>query len=591
VERFRLKAILKKHPYVSTLVVIVLAQWFFTVVLEYLFTYSVSLAASSSELVPAASGAVENVLVHEFGFLQIILAGAALISNLFFTGRMLSAFGVVGSILLHPLVSLLSLAAMVLHFGYFTTVVSRINAEVTGVVYRNAYQSTYYIFDEAESQFTRIFLDGVVRPVGSLVGTFFLLVSYFFVSPAYFITALLVGVFFVLLFFLLASMKLQKQHTHLVLSKLMSPSASRELRLSLLDVVAQNHFSLDAPYALDLYHSSQEFPLLRVKLLKLFSQRREHLDLIFESLNSESPEIRFAALDSLTLLLESGFFSEQLLSRRELISRLKKRYIDEQDSDLRFSLVILLAKMKDKPVLDFLLSLLETEQGDMLGNAILACDFYGDPSFTPFIEPFLASDDPRIWGNAAVVLGKHESYRSLIRKKLDSSLSLDTHAVRVTIPFVLGVLRDDTYSAHLLRRLDESNSPEEKLLATFALVQMGAPFALQHFIDQAFMSQFHEPSRIFRLLQAFSARERFVVEKIIQQRTMTELHHCFRKFSATRLDKLSRVDLQYLRKLYSFLHATESIAEIDEILSSKHGISRHDIRHFVSLPLTLSAYV
>lgn len=598
-EEFRTSSVAKiitKHPYIVTLIIVVLAQWFFSVVLEFLFTYAVSAQyISHAELVPATAGGLENVLVQEFGGLQILFASATLVSNLFLAGRFITSLGVIGSILLHPLVALLSLAGMITNFGTTTAIVARMNAEVTGVIYRNSYQSSYYVFDEMESQFTRIFLDGIIRPLGSVFGTCFLVLSYFFVPPSYYLTFILTGLFIVLVIFALSTLTLQKQYNRLIVHQLENPELPLDLKIGLLDVLSQVEYAQKPILFEKLYTRKDEPLLVRIKLIEIFSRELTHLQDILEGLHHEDSTVRFASISALKHFVETTYFDENLLSRQTVIQELMRRYVDEPDKNIGLMIVLLLARFKEKYVLDFLLDRLQNDTGEALSHVIMACNVFGDPSFHPLIADFLDSKDPRVWAQACVVLFAFESYQAKVHHLLRSKLQDPERASRVAVAFVLTQYFDPFYAPYLHERLVKSEDILEKVFVAFALLGLGEENALKDFSDLLFDLDLEANARFLSLVPSFidllPTSKRYVVERYFQAKALSDLHIVLKKVGHRELQDLDVTMLKELSRLYRILNATEEMIKIDHVISTMDPRFRHDSYFFGKIPLTFSSYL
>ncbi len=592
--------IIARHPYIVTLIGVVLAQWFFSVVLEYLFTYSVSMqyVGEHAELIPATAGAVENLLIEEFGALQILFASAALVSHFFLAGRFISTLGVIGSIFLHPLVSLLSLAGMITHFGPLTTIVARANSEVTGVVYRNSYQSTYYVFDEMESQYTRIFMDGIIRPLGAMLGTSFLVLSYFFVPHGSYLTFVLTGLFVVLLFFALSALTLQKQYNRLIVHQLKKSDTHLDQKLNLIDVLSRTEYAQKTLLFDGIFHDSRESPLIQVKMMEIFARELSHFPDIIQCLRHPDPAVRFASVSALQQFFDAKYFEINLLSHRTVISELMYCSVHETDRKIRLLMLLLLARFKEKEVLDFLLEHLQNDQGDYLSTIIMACDVFDDPSFHPLIKGFLSSNDPRVWAHAALILSRFDEYRDAVRTLLHTKMNDHSRPTRVAVAFVLAQMFDVSYTSYFRDRLEKSDDMLEKVFLSFGLVSVGEDTSITIFSNHLFnldAGSLDDTSRYLSLIPGFMdllpPTNRYVVERYLQQHAIHTLHALLQTIEHGSLDHLQLSELKKLRNMYGILNATEEIYKIDLVIRSHDPSFRPESRFFGKVPLLLSSYL
>ncbi len=583
---------LKKHPYIKRLILIVLAQWFFMVVLEFLFTYSLSnQILHRAELVPAAAGAVENVLIHEFGLMQIFFGAAALASHFLFAGRIIFGLGIIGSLILHPLVSLFSLATMITSFGPFSTMLSRINAEITGVIFRNAYQSSYYVFEETKSQFVRLMLDGFVRPIGALLGTMFLLISSLLASSQYYITVVLGGVFCALLLFLITAISLHRYYSEHVISQLKSSETSLELKVSLLDVLAQKGHKNALSVLRELYTRPNEPPLILMKLIDIFSREPDFFQDILAALHHEDETVRFAALQALQGMSQKGIFDHQPLSKQLVLTELRSYYLRESKDNLRNMALMFLATFKEKETMEFLFSLLEESYGDTLAMVIQACDTFDDPAFTAYFEKFLESDDSRVWSAAAISLSRHEKYEHQLTLFLPGKFQSIHQSDRRALAFVFTVFCPKKFLPAIERRVVETTDPHEKLLLTFGLLKLGLPHGVTLFLEMLFDADDDISTLAQRLMSTLTGGKKIFLDRLVQHRALTLLHTFLGTHSSQKLDELSGEDLRYLREIYTLLHATEEIIDIDALLHEKNPLYRGDTSYLGNVPLAVSHYV
>lgn len=582
----------KRQPFIKLLAIIVLSQWFFAVVLEFLFTYSVSMQVlHQAELVPAAVGAVDNVLIHEFGVLQIFFASATLISNLLLAGRFMSSFGIIGSMILHPIVALFSLAGMIVNFGFFTTVLSRVNAEVTGVVFRNSYQSSYYVFGETKSQFVRVILDGIVRPIGSLVGTLFLIASFSLISVQYFVPFVLAGTCIVLVIFLITTISLQRVYTDQVVLQIKHPDTPAELKISLLDVLAQKGHKHIYPFLQSLYTAKGQSPIVRMKLIEIFSKERDFIQDIITGLSDEEYPVRLASLDALIGMSKRGFFDDQPLSKQMIIEALKRQYLSDTQEDFRYKALLFLTTFKDMEVMDFLIELLGSQSPETLGEVIQACDAFGDPSFFPYIEELMSSSDARVWSSAVIALYKHERYEEEVLNFLTKRMRDSSEHDHRALAFVFSEVSHKHFQSYMTYRMDHTHDPREKMLFAFGLMKLGDERGETALLDMIFhedLTHAHQARRLIYHLPPLMQRR---IDKLIQHTALTKLHEFLRDFSGTKLEDLTLDQLHYLRDVYTLLSVTEEIIEIDHIISKIDPSYRVDASHFGALPLTPSLYV
>ena len=122
----------------------------------------------------------EALLAEKLGVFKSIFSAAALVIQALFASRIITGLGVVGGMLLHPIVMLMSLVGMFLKFGFTSSFISKINFEMTNVVYKNSYFASHYAFPKTIRDQSAEFLEGVILLLGTIAGMILILDCRFF---------------------------------------------------------------------------------------------------------------------------------------------------------------------------------------------------------------------------------------------------------------------------------------------------------------------------------------------------------------------------------------------------------------------------
>lgn len=155
--------------FVIYLFFIVLLQWLIFNLLEFQYTNAVY-KTSSNTILEAGSG-FEHVFVHDLGALFILFSGSTLLVQFFLGSRLVKYLGVVGTMIMHAVVTFLSLVGLFVSFNFYTAVFAKNNFSMTSSLNTTAYQSAYYAISDGIRDYTREVLEGIVRPAGALLGT------------------------------------------------------------------------------------------------------------------------------------------------------------------------------------------------------------------------------------------------------------------------------------------------------------------------------------------------------------------------------------------------------------------------------------
>lgn len=235
--RFKEKFVGKKQfVFFKTLVAIVFLQWLLFNLME--FQYTVAVFESASDTVMEGGSGFEHAFIHDLGVVFILFSVSALLVQLLLGSRIIASLGVVGTLFLHALVTLVSVVGLIFSFNFSMAVFARNNFTMTTVLHMNAYISCYYAFRASFREDAREFIDGVVRPCGALFGAM-LLLALKFIFPMESLLAYVSGLMIVAvaaMFYFIT--RQQKYYTELAVESLLAKGAL-ENRLTAVDILSQ----------------------------------------------------------------------------------------------------------------------------------------------------------------------------------------------------------------------------------------------------------------------------------------------------------------------------------------------------------------
>lgn len=156
---------LKNNKFVWYLFLIVLFQFIFFGILEYHFTFVVEEFSKSYH----DTGELKSNLAADLGTIHAVFAAVVIFVQLLLTSRLLKSIGAVSTMLISPIVMILSVFGMLIGFGFPSVLLARFNQEVTHVLHYNGYHTSYYALSHEFRTAVIELLEGVVRPLGNLI--------------------------------------------------------------------------------------------------------------------------------------------------------------------------------------------------------------------------------------------------------------------------------------------------------------------------------------------------------------------------------------------------------------------------------------
>ena len=559
-----------QNSYLRGLFIIVFFQWFIFNLLE--FQYTKAVYQSVSDVVLEAGSGFENVFIHDLGGLFILFSASALIIQLFLGSRVINFLGVMGSMLLHSLVTFLGFISLVFSFNFWTAILAKNNFTISSVIFQNAYHSSYYAVNEKIREQSREFLEGIVRPIGAIAGTLVLIVfqRLFDEQLGFFINVLML---IATMFFIYSIYLQQGRYTKAAVEDLLN-STDKKLRINAVDILAQkgHKFSFEIFYKILL--DEKENISLRIKILKVFAELKDAdcIPVVIKCFSSSKLSLREAAVDCLFSFKKLKRTSN-IYMRYQVLIALKELYKVEKSEFLLVKIINLLAELSSVSALEFLLNVLKSESGERKLEALYSLSLCSDDGLVPIVEPYLNSKSSMERVYAVIVLFRFKQSRGRCFEEINSLIaSLNPLKLGYGL-FAIGELKIRSKKGLCFNFLKHRNS-FVRMNAALALLKMGYNQALPVIINLFFSKDYSLTYKLRRLLRNLDVRVLKNIDRIILgivhseiERVVT-LHHSRKKH-------LSRNELLYLKHLYSLAGEYEEVEYIDEVLTynKKHYAS------------------
>lgn len=294
--------IINKIPFLQILIVVLLLNWIIAIFVEFQFTKAIdSTVAHDSSLAEH-----EQMLVHGLGSLHVIIHGLALIVELLVANKILTKIGTFSAFLLHGLMTFFGAFALIFANGFFTSVLFKTNFELSSIIQKNAYENTYYAYEAESRKSIREFIEGIIYPLATIMGTLFLIgLQFLFLEEHYnhfinlTLTFLIIGMFFF-------TIQLKSKYTKLNLNNLSGSDPKMEFMA--VDILTQGGHSGSVQFLLNKYKHAedkdlkiriiQRLPFLRSKeavkaLIHIFHNKDHDLSkYVVRSLRNMFPEIK-----------------------------------------------------------------------------------------------------------------------------------------------------------------------------------------------------------------------------------------------------------------------------------------------------------
>lgn len=470
---------MKKTPFLRGLLVLVLMQWIFFTLLDFQYMraleYTVQGASAGTQVAPQAVATDHATqLTQMLGTFHMVLFGGALIMQLLFASRILRSLGTITSIILHPIVAIASVFGVSIHFSLQTTLIAKATTEMTGVVYKNAYESSYYALPHAIRGSIKEMLEGIAKPIGSIIAMAGILVFTYVLSANGNIRMTNFTMMIALLVMGLALCRLRDRFTHLSTEHL-NHSGVEPTKLQAIEILGQKgHTARGQTRLLQVLRNEEEPVEVKIKILDVLAQLQEPSTIpdILHALQTENTEQKLAALDALSSFQNLGeHFFTQTFSRHRTIQELEILLRTTADPQVKSSVMRVFANLRVEHVAKLLLEVLEESSPALKADAIRVMGLFRDPAIAKYILPYIRSEHPRVRAEALIALWQFQSYRPHIVHEVTNLLEHENDQYRKAGIYVLGEIHA-TWEQNMLWRLFRESNEHLRFEAAIALAKL-----------------------------------------------------------------------------------------------------------------------
>lgn len=590
---------IKKMPFLKGLIAIVLLQWVFMNLLEFQYTKAVeqsvthkvesTIASSgpnfSQAAVLSSPDGIKNLatvnpergtralslkeqasLAKKLGELKGIFYAGALIIQSLFASRLITSLGIVGSMLLHPVIMLMSLVGMFLKFGFLSSAITKMNFEITNVVHKNAYFASHYAMPRSIRDQAAEFLEGIVRPMGTILSMLAILGLQFAFSGRDLTMWIHMIMFVIMAGILISTIRLQSNYTKITRDQLFSDLPYPE-KLNAIEILAQRGHK-NAPLILmqkfqeTSAENSTESRIVRMRLLSALGQSGDYnaLPEILDALKDSNPEVRLEAAHALLNFRDIGEqFYTQAFSRFHMIERLKDLFRHEKSEAVRNAIIRVFSLIHEPSTVSFLLGVLAESSQELKADCIYTLGLFHDPCAAYYVVPFLKDPHPRIRANALIALWQFRKYRPLLENTILEMMQSRDPAVLEAAIFAIGEIGLSSQQKPLQQFLNVS-SQEIRLEAAYTLIKLADPSGFEILLEHVLSSSDEE----FYELRMFFTRLKPKARKMLE---ILLIHAIAQLFTPLIKGDRDSIVLVHLKRLYTILDQHEELFAIEAALA------------------------
>lgn len=606
---------IKAMPFVKGLVVVVFCQWMFVNIMNYQYTKAVdsNLSDQSGHETTAVHtentdshenktehavddatdthqeathGAAplrdynepavhevahEDALTHGLGTLHIIFSALMLLTQLFISSRAVNRMGIVRSLQVLPGLSLLNVVAMLFNFTFFTAVLAKAIYEITLVLSNNAYHNSYYAVYESIREQIREFLEGIVRPLGVIIGTLLLILLQFTVGLAYIDTIITVvmGIILVIMIWTLYSM--QDRYTQLS-KKNLDIIGEHPEKFNAIEILSQQGHNEASMILTKNLIFKKESPRTKVRILKALAilKEEESLPEILTCLEDSDLQVRIQACKTLAAFKNLGTkFYTQAFSKFRVMTILSETFKKEHSRELKLAIINVFASINHSDIVPFLLDCLDTESDEFKADIIYIIGMFNDINAGTYIEKYLESNDPMVKANTIIALWRFKKYRLKLLIYLTAMLDDEQDKDRLLAGiFVLGETKSIQEAPRLFGYMNSSDQ-EVRLYAAVALAKLGYQDAIEPLLAFMISTDRAIAQKTKELLTHVDKKFMKLFRSHLEQHVHVLLSNDFGDKRHISSEEISFEQLDKLRYYYDLLEYDPGIVKVEKALEEK----------------------
>ncbi|QQR54959.1 HEAT repeat domain-containing protein [Candidatus Peregrinibacteria bacterium] len=552
---------LKKIPFLKGLLIVVCLHLAVMNVVEFQYTNALQNAVAHSEH-------YEEDLTTRLGTLHMVFYSVALFIQLIAASRVLTSLGVVWSMLLHPIGVILNVLAMTYHYSFASAALVKGGFEFTNIFFKNGYDSTYYAIPHELRDDAKEVLQGLIKPLGALLGTGCVLGITLLFQDARMVLGLnvLILIFAATMGFFLRRMS---GHYTEMCEHNLSHKLDLSTRLNAVEILGQKGHGPLASSLQRILKRPQEPLVLKEKIIHTLGLREDvtAVETLLTLLDSPSDRLRFAVIQALNgfEILKKPSFTHSF-TRTRVLHTLEAHLLLEKDALVREALVDCLFTMNAERFTDFVLRGLNEDSAHR-AKLIRMLKLFSDPNLKYYLAPALDDKDPEVRAAALVALWKDESMHSTLVHHLEQMLkSPKKDFVRAGVVAAGEVVYKPAQS--LLHELTASSDKNLQKAALLSLAQLEdvevIPSLIHRFLDPSH-EWFEEMNSVLGSLSSrFAAEVNFAFHHYVSD----TIHQILAPYQGKTLQDLSREHLETLSLLYSKISAHHEAHQVQKVLDS-----------------------
>ncbi|MBU1018597.1 MAG: MFS transporter [Patescibacteria group bacterium] len=597
----------QKSPFLKGLIVVIIFQWMFINLLEFQYTKSVqqdvfheqeqtlvyenhsgdnlkisliNLEETKDNLMSTAFHSptaqrieaqnmqdMEDTLAAKLGLLQIFFGVASLFMQIFISSRILRGLGIIKSMSIHPLVAVVNISGMILRFNMFSAAIAKGAAEMTGVLFQNAYHSSYYVFGENMRDQMKELLEGIIKPMGAILGMSIIILLENFLFGKHLTLSINIILIAIAVLSAIMIFNLQDKYTNQS-EKNMEKGNSNHTRLNAIEILGQKGHKIDYHQLVKIVLRKTESEEVKLKIVETFKQLKdpETIPHLITCLQSDNSDIRLVAIEALGTFknLDKQFF-DSAFGQFRIKNNLQKLFEEEEDEEIRSAIINVLSKLNPGDIVPFLLHKMKSKDEKIVADCVYICGKFKDQNSIHYLEDYLDNKNPNIRANAIIAMWQFKKLRTKLNHYLDQLLESNKEDNITAGIFAIGELNLKERRKYLLKLLPDKN-PE----VIFAAGKLSEPSAITPLLEYI-MKNTNDWKTINKQLNKLPRKFQKDLYQYLHHEVSHLIHKTLKANSHLTPGEFPDEVLSELTNLYDIIHESKTKEDIEKLLRKKQA--------------------
>lgn len=553
-----------KSKFVYSLFLIVFLQYFFFGILEYQFTSVVEAYGHKAH----DGGDVGKNLAYDLGLIHTVFGGLILVFQLFVASRILKFSGIVKSMLVTPVVMLVSVIFMIASFAFPSVVMARFNQELTYVLHYNSYHASYYALSHGFRVALMEFLEGFVRPLGTVFATIVIFILNFYYPGSFNLVANIVSIALLVLLFV-STLKFGGEYKSSPKNTLRFSNSTGDL-INAMDLLEDFEDKDEViSFLKDLLSHRNDLPLVVSQSLYRFIANHGEVDDIYYLIlafdSSEDKTLVLKAINDLFLR-----FKDELHERVFTWQYLKNFYKDlssvslDHAGRLEFLQFLSLFYLESRKIKEFNILLESNLSSDTVEVFAIILEDYRDKGLYLSMKDYLAHNDPLVRMSFLILFKDYISKQELNLMVRSCLISSSFESVYAGLLFVLKTKRFDLISLYeeMLKEKTSLNAKCKFLLESIFYLRDKDEYCYSNYLDTldlGMLTEFYSIADNWKFGEGLVSRIFDAVEN--------RVYNIYSKFGEEDSPEAKLGYLNELKSCYLIIDAHKEYYMIDDMLS------------------------